>query len=65
MTPLPPLPAPAAQALAAIGITDLEGVVVCRSDGLTNLRGVDAEALQILDQALASHGWSFAASSRP
>jgi hypothetical protein len=65
MTQLPALPARAADALTEIGITDLEGVVVCRADGLTHLRGIDAEVIEILDNALTDQGWSFALSSRP
>lgn len=65
MTPLPPLPQPAAQALAGIGINTLEGVVACRADGLPTLAGIDAKALAILDEALDEHGWSFAETSRP
>ncbi|GAB3447393.1 hypothetical protein GCM10027517_31130 [Phycicoccus ginsengisoli] len=60
-TPLPRIGAPATRALRAEGIWTLEQVRALREDQLAALHGVGPMALRLLRDALAEHGWDFAA----
>jgi len=56
-TPLPPIGRPAAAALAEVGLTRLEQVIEFSEAELLALHGVGPNAVRILREALADHGW--------
>jgi hypothetical protein len=56
MTALPRIGAPAARALATIGVTSLEDVAGRRTDELLALHGFGPRAVRILAEALAHAG---------
>jgi hypothetical protein len=58
-TPLPRIGAPATRALAAIGVTTLEGVAQHTADDLAALHGVGPKAIRILGEALRERGLDF------
>jgi hypothetical protein len=57
-TELPPIGSPATSALAAIGVTTLEGVQAMSEKELLALHGVGPKAVRILKEALAERGLS-------
>jgi hypothetical protein len=56
MTALPRLPAPAARALAAAGLTTLEDCVEVGRRAVAELPGIGARALAVLDAAVEAAG---------
>jgi hypothetical protein len=61
MTDLPKIGKPATRALAALGITTLEGVANLSEQELRDLHGVGPKAVDLLRAALAGSGLRFAA----
>jgi hypothetical protein len=60
MTDLPRIGKPAARALAAVGITTLEGVARLSERELCDLHGVGPKAVDLLREALAARDLHFA-----
>lgn len=58
-TPLPPIGAPATQALAAIGVTALEQVIEHAENELLALHGVGPKAVRLLADELGRLGWTW------
>jgi hypothetical protein len=56
VTPLPKIGKPATSALAALGITTLEGATALGENKLLALHGFGPRAVQILREALAAQG---------
>jgi hypothetical protein len=60
MTDLPSIGKPATRALAALGMTTLEGVAKLSEQELRDLHGVGPKAVDLLCKALADSGLHFA-----
>lgn len=56
-TPLPRIGAPATRALAALGVSCLEQLLEWSAEELLAAHGVGPRAIEIVEDALAEHGW--------
>lgn len=56
-TPLPRIGAPAVRALAALGISYLEQLFDWSPEELLAVHGIGPKAIEIIEDALAEHGW--------
>ncbi len=63
-TALPRIGAPAARALAALGISYLEQLLDWSTEELLAVHGIGPRAIEIIDDALAEHGWRLRDSRR-